>query len=345
MPAPKVCVILFGFLTLALVSMSINADKSSNIYDSLNNFTSPGEASYFAVRTASGEFKKYFVGPIEHDSWMRFGSITKVFNAFFNLKHGIDLSGHLNDYFNPRHYSNSSIMTFRDVMSHHSGISEYATAAKLINAAGTDWSAPGGFFNVTFDIELGWKDQPLDFVPGTLFCYSNTNFEVMGHVLKVNTGKNLTQHLHEQYDNSLTLDDGEPRNWPNTTAYNNWPYPPTLPGESGTLIGTAKDLVDNFYEITQSSEFSIMNEWSTVLTKCDILGSDVAAGVNYGIGYQLYSPEQVYQGATGHDGDLIARSVLLLHPTGNIFMYHYTNEIDNPTLMQRANTLIRDYLI
>lgn len=337
---------LFCILAIAVIAEAV--PRKAIIETHLRSFTDSEEASFFMVRKPDGHLERFTVGPVKKNSILRFGSITKIFNAYFGLVNGIDLDASPATYFPESSYPGSSQMTYRDLFNHQSGIPEYATGQKLLNENQTDWAVPGGAFTVQIDIDLAWKNQQLDFTPGSKFCYSNTNYEVTGKTLENLSGKNLDQHLRETFQSTLRLDDGTTKlkSWPQTPAYLQWPYPPTLPGVSGTLIGTAADLVNAFYAVTQSPQFSEMKNWSNVTEKCDAPGASIVGGVKYGLGYQLFSPCQIYGGgATGHDGDLIARSILLDHPSGNIFFYHYTTQINNVELLRRTSILITDYLV
>jgi hypothetical protein len=333
----------------------------------LASFTADGEASVFAVLTPSGDYKFYSTGPVVRGSTLRFGSITKIFVGYLALNHGLNLTDSPVDYgFNPNKYSGSDIQTFQDLGAHKSGIQEYATAQNLLNDDFTDWRY-GGNFTVKRDINLGWKEKPLDFIPTTKYCYSNTNCEVVGDVLETITGKAVKKLIAETFDGILIDNGKKPLSaWPQTPVYLEWPYPTTMPGVSGTLIGTPEGLLRSYKTITQSSEFQTMQNWqyyannASSVTQCapGSVGYNIAGGDRYGFFMQHFGADQIYDGLTesmtsvlpdngsvGHDGDLIVRSILIAHPTGNLFFYHYTNSIDNTELQRRLSTLVTEYLV
>jgi hypothetical protein len=338
-----------------------------SIENRLQSFTANKEASIFAVFTPNNEFKFYSTGLVTQNSIIRFGSITKIFVGYLALKHRLNLENKPVDYgFGPDKYSGSNLQTFRDLGGHKSGISEYATAKNLLNDNSVGWRY-GGNFTVKRDINLGWKDKPLDFIPTTKYCYSNTNCEVVGDVLEIITGQSVSSLITNTFSN-IMIDNGKnPLSvWPQTPVYLKWPYPTTMPGVSGSLIGTTEGLLRSYKIITQSREFQLMQNWHydkndpMEVPQCPpgSIGYNIAGGDRYGFFLQHFSADKIYDGlaqsmtsrladngSLGHDGNLIVRSILIIHPTGNIFFYHYTDFIENAELQRRLSTLITEFLV
>lgn len=333
----------------------------------LTELTPSGEASVFAVLTPEDKYEFFSRGPVNRNSVLRAGSITKIFTGFLALENGLDLSKKPVEYgYNPTEYDGSDAMTFRNIGAHMSGIPEYATLTNLLNDDQTDWRF-GGNFNVSINVDLGWKNKSLDFQPTAEYCYSNTNCEVIGNMLPVLVNKSVNQLIAERFS-GLSIDDGTTHRlrWPRTDVYQNWPYPASLPGVSGSLIGNAKDLLTSYKTITQSPFFDVMQQWQydknspSSVSECPLgrQGHAIAGGDRYGFLLQHFGSDQIYSGLTGemtsvladdgsvgHDGDLIVRTLMIIHPTGNIFLYHYTNSIPNTELNRRMSTLITDYLL
>jgi hypothetical protein len=337
----------------------------SFIVETLKNFTAEDEAALFAVMDRYGKVRIYKHGAIDTDSVMRFGSITKPFVAWLALKAGLSLQDRPSRYgFIPALYSKSNTIKFKEILSHTAGIQEYAQLQYLINMTDPDpdnWDWMwGGDFTVQRDIDVAWKNKPLNFLPGTKYCYSNTDCEIVGKVTQQITGKSINQLISEEF-NGISIDDGTTplSEWPQTPAYLNWPYPVTLPGVSGTLIGTARGLLRSFRRISKTPQFETMKTWkydsasSHSVPQCssDVPGYNIAGGQKYGYFIQYFNSSQIYsppslcdKGSIGHDGDLIARSIIVEHPSGNLYLYHYTNSITNEQLQQQISELVYDHL-
>jgi CubicO group peptidase (beta-lactamase class C family) len=348
---------LLAFVTLVFAHVPrtcLNVREAAINYK-LASITEPGDGALFAVlrrpgRGVSfrpGDFDFYSFGNVSESNSLRYGSITKIFTGFFGLTKGISLNEKPSDYgFAPTNYPSSNVLRFRDVYSMESGISEYATAEKLLNEDFTDWKY-GGAFTPALDIDLGWKQQPLQFQPATQFCYSNTNYELIGECVRIKTGLNISQHIANTFGTiapTLNLDNGAVPvgGWPEANGYNNWPYPYALPGVSGTLRGKPRDLLVAYDKIIRDPKFNTMKTWHDSVPTCTIEpGSSIAAGNSYGFALQRYDP--IFRGpAVGHDGDLIVRSLLVYHQkSDSIFLFHYTNAMANSALVSNTNDLIK----
>lgn len=354
-----------------------STQSSAQIQADLQNFTDPGEASLFAVLNPFGRVQTWSTGPISSSSIMRFGSVTKIFTGWLALHAGLNLEAHPKHYgYAPVYYSNSSIIKFKQVMSHTAGIPEYAQIQYLVNMTDpnpNNWNwINNGDFTPSLDVDLVWKNVPipgmpaaldgvLDYVPGTQYCYSNTDCELVGVVVQKITGQPVSQLLPAQFP-GLNIDNGTTplSSWPQTPAYLNWPYPASLPGVSGSLIGNAESLLRGFDRVTKSGEYNTMQTWvydavsSTSVPQCPptAVQYNTAGGQKYGYFMQYYNSSQIWSdtypdqdgGSIGHDGNLIARTQLIKHPSGNIYVYHYTNQIDNIELQRRTSILVQDHL-
>jgi CubicO group peptidase (beta-lactamase class C family) len=327
--------------------------RESAINYKLQTITAPGDGALFAVlrrssngRVRPGDFDVYTYGNVSGSNSLRYGSITKIFTGYFGLTRGIELNDKPSQYgFSPADYPSSNTLRFRHVYSMESGIPEYATIENLLNDNQTDWRF-GGNFTPALDVELGWKNKNLEFTPGSTYCYSNTNFELIGESVRVKTGSTIHQLIPSTFGSvapSLGLDDGETPlgGWPDANGYNNWPYPYSMPGVSGTLRGKPKDLLVAYDRVIRDHQtFSLMKTWHNNVPKCSGPGATVVAGNSYGYALQRYDP--IFEGpAIGHDGDLIVRSFLAFHPrSDSIFLFHYTNAMANSDLISNANALI-----
>lgn len=115
--------------------------------------------------------------PFAEDTVFETGSIGKTFTALAVLKlveqGKLDLASTVKTHF-PQAPEAWAAITLQQLLTHTSGLPEYV----LFDGLRLDQS---------FERDQWWsimKDKPLDFVPGTQFQYSNTNFYLLGHVVE-----------------------------------------------------------------------------------------------------------------------------------------------------------------
>lgn len=339
--------LLTVLLLLALSTAALANPRDRRVQAQLDQLAGT-EAAIFAVMKGNGygfgNIKVYTSGDIDEDSILRFGSITKVFTSDVALD-VLPLSAHpVEQGFSPLDYTKSDVITYRQLMSHTSGVPEFLQFLGFNETTGEFIPAE---FSVAVNVDLGWKDKPLDFPPGSLYSYSNTGTEITALAVERVTGKSVAQHIKERWGAiapSLKLDDGTTpvSAWPNTTAYNPWFYPVELPGASGTLIGTASDLLKAFSVILRKNNINIRRQWNTV-PAVDGPGAGIAAGDKYGICWQRY--DSMPGGpAEGHDGDYVVRSIVLDHRRTNAkYLVHYAAPMSNSQLVQETAKLIAAY--
>lgn len=325
------------------------AAKPPKVQALLDSQNAAGEVSVFAVLDGNS-FNYYGSGPVTKDNKLRYGSLTKMFTGYIGLRKGISPEDKLFKYgIVDCQYPGASLLTMKQVGGHQSGISEYARESSpgkpgvysVVNDT-LVW-AFGGNFTVLRDVNLGWEHQQLDFAPGTQYCYSNTNCELLGLAVERHTG-NSVQYYMDEYFNGLHYDDGSTPacDYPNTDVYQNWPYPATMPGVSGTMIGTPRAALKGFKKIVNSQYFSTMTTWMPSRPECTSYPG-VVAGDKYGFFMQNYNTSKITGGAIGHDGNLIVRSFLVRLTTGELVLYHTSEPIDNDTLLARSNAVIASY--
>ncbi|MEY2582683.1 MAG: D-alanyl-D-alanine carboxypeptidase [Ilumatobacteraceae bacterium] len=141
-------------------------------------------------------------GSVEPGSAFRIGSLSKTFVAVMLLQL-VDAGTIGLDDLVVDHAAELTIadgVTIRQLLAHRSGLPEYADGelapAVLADPART-W-APADVLKLV-------ADQPRDFVPGTQFAYSNTNYIVAGLLLESVTGMTLAENLQSQIIEPLGL--------------------------------------------------------------------------------------------------------------------------------------------
>jgi len=143
--------------------------------------------------------------PIDPETHFEIGSITKQFTAaaILQLKEQgkLSLDDALAKYVPG--FPHSSEISIRQLLNQSSGLTEYASEQ------GFDEHQPGGFEKIVALIEK----EPLKFVPGESWAYSNTNYIALGRVIEVVSGESYRQYIqHHLFDpagmsESATIDE------------------------------------------------------------------------------------------------------------------------------------------
>ncbi len=183
--------------------------------------------------------------PAQVDTQYEIGSITKQFTAAAVLQlmesGKMSLDAKLATYLPTAPHA--SDVTIRQMLSHTSGIPEYLEGESVVLAAGH----PATVAQILERI----KGKPLDFVPGTKYEYSNTNYFLLGRVIEV-----VSHQPYEQYMMthvfaragvaSLTTMRDEPHLSDFATGYEHGKLAPPLDESwawsAGNIVGTVGDL-------------------------------------------------------------------------------------------------------
>lgn len=343
-----------ALLIISLCSLSFTVarrdDKVNDYLQDLTDRLNLGAVQFSVQNAASGKITTYLYGNITNKSILRFGSITKIFNSdvVFDL---FDLDDHPGRYDFPDYvYAGSERITVKELLSMTSGVHEYtfnigynATTNELIPAN----------YSALINVNLGWKDVPLDFTPATRFCYCNTGFSIFSVMIQRVTGISLAQHIKNKWQYiapTIKLHDGTTPNsaWPQTPGYIPWFYPTYLAYGAGDLIGTGEDLLKAFSHIlTKKKDMEKRVQWQfKPFYKID--GEDapcahVQAGDEYGMAWQRYNKINGSPGY-GHDGTYVVRSLLIDHPeSNNRYLLHIAAPMDNKPLVKHMSNLVGLY--
>ncbi len=156
--------------------------------------------------------------PMKTTDIFHIGSITKTFTATLVLQLVDDGKVNLEDKLEKYvpDFPNSDRVTIRQLLTHTSGIPEWAADDELreevVNEPGKDWT-------VEKMIEIVGQ-QPLLFEPGTDHSYSNIGYFLLGAVIEKASGKSVEENIKERI--------AEPLNLKNTFL----PDGPTFKGET-----------------------------------------------------------------------------------------------------------------
>lgn len=127
-------------------------------------------------------------------------SLTKTFTAAVVMKlqeqGKLSVNDKLSKYYN--NYPNGDEITIHHLLSHTSGIKEYLRVPAFLK------------FDQTKPIPLNemisvFRDQPLDFPPGTKFSYTNSGYTLLGYIIEKVTGMSYEKALQQLIFKPLDL--------------------------------------------------------------------------------------------------------------------------------------------
>lgn len=138
--------------------------------------------------------------PATEDTVYSIGSITKQFTAAAVLRlveqGRVSVEDPITDYIPG--YPNGDAITVHSLLNHTSGIANYTMIA--------DWWK-------TMTVEMQpeemiriFRNEPLDFSPGTRFSYSNSGYFLLGYIVEQVTGKRFGGYLNETFFEPLNLE-------------------------------------------------------------------------------------------------------------------------------------------
>ena len=137
--------------------------------------------------------------PMESNMIFRIGSITKQFTAISILQLVEQDKIHLQDSIQKyiSNYPNKGYkITIENLLSHTSGIKDYMTISNPTEER-IDYTPKQG---VDY-----FKNEPLEFKPGSQFKYSNSNYYILGYILELVTGKSYADYLQENIFDKVGL--------------------------------------------------------------------------------------------------------------------------------------------
>jgi len=189
--------------------------------------------------------------PLRPDMIFRIGSITKQFTAVAILQ--LEEQGKLSlqdeiTKFIPDYPTHGYKITVEQLLTHTSGVKDY-TRMK-------EWTGEMQRKDMTpKEIVDFFKDQPMDFEPGTKFQYDNSGYILLGYIIEKASGEPYSQYLkkhifkplglkHTSYDNTADLVINRVKGYSKAdSGYFNSPYlSMTQPYAAGSLLSTVDDL-------------------------------------------------------------------------------------------------------
>ncbi len=260
----------------------------------------------------TGDVKILTEGAIDKNDDLRVACpITKPCVAYMVLKEGLNLNSSISKWFPvEKGYTKADTITLRMLLYHTSGIRDFARVVKI---------DPYKKVTPIETINLAYQNQPLDFIPGSRYQYSNTDYNILGTILVQTRNKSFEGLIKEYFgpvSPTLRLDDGEgkyPRGYSNP-----WPYHWSTTGYAGGLISTAEDAMKVFSYISKSPEYQQMTEWIRDSEKSNhLVGMGVFAFDNFhNLGRAVY-----------YDGDMMANQMFIIKIGDTIYYFHTTHQV------------------
>ncbi len=189
--------------------------------------------------------------PIRTDMVFRIGSVTKQFTAIAILQlvqqGKISLDGEITRFI-PDYPTHGKKITVENLLTHTSGIKSYTSMDEWTPEVQEKDFTPAALIDF-------FKDQPMDFDPGTQYAYSNSGYILLGYIIEKVSGMTYADYLAKKVFKRAGLKHTFYENQPRPIA--GWaqgymqdehgykPAPPlsmTQPYAAGSLASTVEDL-------------------------------------------------------------------------------------------------------
>jgi CubicO group peptidase (beta-lactamase class C family) len=179
------------------------------------------------------------------------GSITKQFTAVAILmleeQGQLGLNDNITKYI-PDYPTQGKTITVHQLLNHTSGIQSYTGMASFRTLARTDMTPT--------ELIDKFKNEPMEFDPGTQFKYNNSGYILLGHIIEVVSGQSYEDFIQSNIFDKVGMTNSYygsmPRVIPNRasgysqtdTGYRNAEYLSlTLPYAAGSIMSTTGDLL------------------------------------------------------------------------------------------------------
>ncbi|MFJ9942706.1 serine hydrolase domain-containing protein [Streptomyces erythrochromogenes] len=342
------------------------------------------DAGVYGIFSAARDGRRRFDGaagiadlstgrPVRADLRHRVGSVTKTFTAVAvlqqNAKGRMDLDRPVGDYV-PELLpgERGRKVTVRMLLNHTSGIEDYVADAFPSLQQGTTASLDDHRFRTFRPTELiGYGvARPQRFEPGTEWSYSNTNYVLLGEILRKVTGQDPEKVIAKDVIRRAGLRDTYfPGTDPHIRGAHARMYesffglidPPrdysvynmTWGGTAGALVSTPQDL-NTFYRALLTGDLLPRRQLDQMRTTVDIKDETGKVTLRYGLG--IYSLDTPCGPAWGHDGGVWgAGTQALSSPDGtrqfalgyNLMKYQRINEAGTGLDPHPADAAMTDY--
>ena len=202
--------VMMSLLTFNASSQTLSLKQLSAGYDKmLSEQFKSGEPGCAALVAEKGQiiYNKAFGManlelniPMQPDMVFRIGSITKQFTAVAILQLMEQGKLSLQDditKFIPDYPTQAYTITIEHLLTHTSGIKSYTSITDYFNNVRKDMKP-----EEVIDL---FKNQPMEFAPGTKWNYNNSGFFLLGYIIEKITGKTYAEYIQENFFTPLDM--------------------------------------------------------------------------------------------------------------------------------------------
>jgi CubicO group peptidase (beta-lactamase class C family) len=185
------------------------------------------------------------------NSVFEIGSITKQFTAVAILmleeQGKLSVQDEITKYI-PDYPTQGKTITIHHLLNHTSGIKSYTNMISFLDLARTDMTPT--------ELIEKFKNEPMEFDPGTDFNYNNSGYILLGYIIEVASGKSYEAFIQENifdkigmsnsyYGSMIRVIPNRARGYAqNQDGYENARYlSMTLPYAAGSIMSTTQDLL------------------------------------------------------------------------------------------------------
>ena len=334
----KSFLIPFSFLFLLSFSVHTFAQNQEKAFDKILTelFTNDGPGgTALVIKNGKTIYKKAFGKanleldvPMQPENIFRIGSITKQFTACAILKlmeEGKldlqdDITKYLSDY--PTH---GHTITIEHLLTHTSGIKSYTDLEK--------WTPEMHKKDFTPKEMVDWfKNEPMDFAPGTKFRYNNSAYFLLGYIIEKVAGKTYAEYIdttffqplgmkNSSYGSTKRIVKNRAAGYHKGDTYDNADFlSMTQPYAAGSLLSNVEDL-SIWYHAVNSGKVISKNSLAKAHTNFKLNNGDPTI---YGYGWFLGNVQgsPMYDHGGGIHGYLTA-SIFL--PEEKVFVAVFSN--------------------
>ena len=266
--------------------------------------------------------------PMQLDNVFRIGSITKQFTAVAILQLIEQGKMNLEDEitkFIPDYPTHGYKITIEHLLTHTSGIKDLTEIKEFRKIIARDF-AP-------IEVISYFKDQPMDFAPGTQYKYNNSGYFLLGYIIEKVSGKTYPQYVVDNFfkvlnmsnslygsDTKIIKNRADGYVTDSTGLINSrWGTGPQ-PYSAGSLMSTVEDLF-KWHQAIHSYRLVKKEGLDKAFTKYRLKDS---TEVNYGFGWRLLYIQDSY--TIEHEGlvpGFRTRSIYL--PQEDVFVAVFSN--------------------
>lgn len=246
---------LFSQTTQTVYSQTLEA-KIDSLLETTFSTEGPGAVFLAAkagkpiYRKALGQSNLELNVPMKPENVFEIGSMTKQFTAIAILMLTEQGKLQLNDEitkFIPDYPTYGKNITIHHLLTHTSGIKSFTSMKALREIERQDFTP----------VELidFFKDEPMDFVPGEEFKYTNSGYVILGYVVEILSGKTYAEFIQENIFDKLEMNSSQYASYSEVIENRAYGYHQkdkyvnknfislSLPYSSGSLMSTVDDML------------------------------------------------------------------------------------------------------